>query len=134
MGSIAKDSRQITFFYNSESSLGKQINAYVNSAEKEVLGVDVSKTKVTAKQWAEIAGGLEKKISELIDQDHPDFKSEYGEDSVDLDEKTWLQLLEKNPKVLKNPIAINGNHHMNLDSAAAFKKYIEPDSAGLEKN
>jgi len=67
MGSIAKDSRQITFFYNSESSLGKQVNAYVNSAEKDVLGVDIIKTKVTAKQWSEIAEGLEKNISDLVD-------------------------------------------------------------------
>jgi len=133
MGSIAKDSRQITFFYNSESSLGKQVNAYVNSAEKDVLGVDIIKTKVTAKQWSEIAEGLEKNISDLVDQNHPDFKSAYGEESIDLEEKEWLRLLEKNPSVLKNPIAINGNRYMDLDSAAAFKKYIDADSAALEK-
>ncbi len=133
MGSIAKDSRQITFFYNSESSLGKQVNAYVNSAEKDVLGVDIIKTKVTAKQWSEIAEGLEKNISDLVDQNHPDFKLAYGEESIDLEEKEWLRLLEKNPSVLQNPIAINGNHYMDLDSAAAFKKYIDADSAGLEK-
>jgi arsenate reductase-like glutaredoxin family protein len=133
MGSIAKDSRQITFFYNSESSLGKQVNAYVNSAEKDVLGVDIIKTKVTAKQWSEIAEGLGKNISDLIDQNHPDFKSAYGEESIDLEEKEWLRLLEKNPSVLVNPIAINGNRYIDLDSAAAFKKYIDADSAGLEK-
>lgn len=113
--------------------MGKQVNAYVNSAEKDVLGVDIIKTKVTAKQWSEIAEGLEKNISDLVDQNHPDFKSAYGEESIDLEEKEWLRLLEKNPSVLKNPIAINGNRYMDLDSAAAFKKYIDADSAALEK-
>lgn len=134
MGSIARDDKQITFYYNSESSLGKQINAYVNSTEKKVLAIDISKTKVTAKQWAEIAEGLEQKISGLIDKKHPDFKAEYGDASMNLEEKDWLRLLEKNPTVLKNAIAINGQKFMSLDSAASFKKYFESDSAGLNEN
>ena len=134
MGSIAKDEKQITLYYNSESSLGKQINAYVSSAEKEVLAIDISKTKVTAKQWAEIADGLKQKISELVDEKHPDFKATYGDETIDLEEKDWLRLLEKNPKVLKNAIAINGNQYLNMDSAASFKKYYEADSAGLNEN
>jgi len=134
MGSIAKDDKQITLYYNAESSLGKQINAYVNSGEKKVLAIDITKTEVTAKQWAEIADGLEQKISALIDEKHPDFKSEYGAATIDLQDKDWLRLLEKNPTVLKSAIAINGNEYVNLDAAASFKKYFEADSAGLRKN
>lgn len=133
MGSIAKDDKQITLYYNGESSLGKQIHAYVHSAEKDVLAIDISKTKVTAKQWAEIADGLDEKVSALIDEKHPDFKLEYGAETIDLEGKEWLRLLEKNPAVLKNAIAINGHEYVNLESAASFKKYFEADSAGLKK-
>ncbi len=51
-----------------------------------------------------------------------------------MDEKDWLRLLEKNPTVLKNAIAINGQKYMNFDSVASFKKYFEADSAGLNQN
>ena len=134
MGSIAKDDKQITLYYNAESSLGKQINAYVNSREKKVLAIDITKTKVTAKQWAEIADGLNQKIAVLIDEKHPDFRAEYGAATIDLEEKDWLRLLEKNPTVLKNAIAVNGEEHVNLESAASVKKYLETDSAELKKN
>ena len=107
MGSISKDEKQITLYYNAESSLGKQINAYVNAAEKDILAIDISKTKVTAKQCTE---------------------------TIDLEEKDWLRLLEKSPTVLKSAIAVNGEDNVNLESAASVKKYLETDSAELKKN
>ncbi len=134
MGSIAKDEKQITLYYNAESSLGKQINAYVNAAEKDILAIDIFKTKVTAKQWAEIADGLNQKTAVLIDEKYPDFRAEYGTETIDLEEKDWLRLLEKNPTVLKSAIAVNGEEHVNLESAASIKKYLETDSAELKKN
>lgn len=134
MGSIAKDERQITLYYNSESSLGKQIKAYVNSAEKDVLSIDISKTKVTAKQWAELADGLQQEISGLIDVKHPDFKKEYGDATIEMEEAEWLRLLENNPTVLKTAIVINGEKYIHLNSASSFKKYFKNDSAGLSEN
>lgn len=134
MGSIAKDKKQVTLFYSSENSLGKQIYAYVSSSEKSILGVDISKTTVTEKQWAEIAEGLGIKIEELVGTDHPDFKEKYGDDKIDLEANDWFKVLENNPQLLKYPIAINGENYLRLKTSASFKKYMEEDSAGIWKN
>ncbi|ASV30765.1 arsenate reductase family protein [Maribacter cobaltidurans] len=134
MGVIAMDKKQITLYYSSENSIGKQINAYIQSSKKKNLAVDVSKTNVTGTQWAELADGLNKEIRDLVAQDHPDFLETYGENQQELDENDWLKILEKEPHLLKNPIAIDGENYIELESAASFKKFMEPDSAGLEKS
>ena len=133
MGVIAMDKKQITLYYSSENSLGKQLNAYVESSGKEHLTIDISKTNVTGTQWAELADGLGKDLKDLINTNHPDFKSAYGEDNVSLDEDGWLKVLNKNPYLLKNAIVIKGKTFIELESASDFKQYMDPDSAGIDK-
>ncbi|MFS4446473.1 arsenate reductase family protein [Maribacter sp. 2307UL18-2] len=133
MGVIAKDDRKITIYYHSGTSIGEQTHAYVNASEKKLLAVDISQTNVTGTQWAELAEGLNKNISDLINQDHPDFEKIFGDDTVKMEEHDWLKILEKEPQLLEFPIVIDGNDYLQLISASEFKKYIEPDSAGIKK-
>ncbi|WP_282112299.1 arsenate reductase family protein [Maribacter stanieri] len=133
MGVIAMDKKQITLYYSSENSIGKQLNAYVESSGKDNLTIDISKTNVTGTQWAELADGLGKKIFELVNTEHPDFKDVYGEDTIDLDDDGWLKILNKYPSFLKNAIVIKGEEYIELTSASDFKQYMDPDSAGIEK-
>ncbi|WP_036150637.1 arsenate reductase family protein [Maribacter forsetii] len=133
MGVIAMDKKQITLYYSSENSIGKQLNAYVESSGKEHLTIDISKTNVTGTQWAELAEGIGKEISDLVNTDLPDFKETYGENYVDLDDDGWLKILDKNPRFLKNAIVIKGDTYIELTSASDYKQYMDPDSAGIEK-
>lgn len=133
MGVIAMDKKQLTLYYNSENSIGKQINAYVESSEKAHLTIDISKTKVTGTQWAELADGLGKNISDLVDVEHADFKEKYGTNHAEMNDDDWLKVLNKNPSLLKHPIIVTGDTFIELKSASDFKQYMEPDSAGLPK-
>lgn len=133
MGVIAKNENQITLYYNSETSLGKQTYAYVESAEKDILAIDISKTKVTGTQWAELADNLNIPIKDLVDQDHPNFVEVYGKDKVDLDEDDWFSVLEKTPSVLACAIVVDGEKTIPIKSPSDFVKYIDDDSAGLEE-
>lgn len=134
MGTIAKDKRQITLYYSSKTSIGKQLDAYVNASEKKVLSIDISKTDVTGTHWVEIAEGLGVQVSDLIGNDHPDFKEKYGDGKIDLEANDWLKVLENNPELLKSPIAINGEDYQWLETSAAFKKYMEHDSSGINNH
>lgn len=133
MGVIAMDTKQITYYYSSENSIGKQINAYMESAEKAVLGIDISKTNVTGTQWVELADKLKKKVSDLVDTDHADFKNIYGNGAKNMNQHDWLKILEKEPKLLRFPIVLDGKEIYELKSAADFKTHMSPDSAGLKK-
>lgn len=68
MGVIAKNDRELKLYYNSETSIGKQTLPYVEASEKEIVTIDISKTKVTGTQWVEIAGNLNLHISQLVNQ------------------------------------------------------------------
>jgi arsenate reductase-like glutaredoxin family protein len=133
MGVIAKDDDQATLFYNSETSLGKQTLGYVESSERDIRTIDISKTEVTGTQWAELADGINIPIGELVDQDHPEFKEAYGSEEVNLDKHDWLRVLEKTPSVLAYPIAIQGKRYLAIKNPSDFTKFIEDDSAGIEK-
>jgi len=133
MGVIAKDENQITLYYHSETSLGKQAHAYIESSEKNVLAVDISKNDLTGTQWAEIADNLGMNVNDLIDTDHPDFVASYGKEKANLDQHDWLKVLKHSPQVLAAPVAIVGNKFLQIKNPSDFVKFIEDDSAGLNE-
>lgn len=132
MGVIAKNNKEIRFYYSSDSSLGKQALGFIHSSDKKVLAIDISKTKVTGTQWAEIAKGLGKEIQELVDTSHPDFINRYGRDVQLADGHDWLKVLEKTPSVLQRPIIVNGEHYIQVFAPSDVAKYLEVESSRNE--
>ncbi len=127
MGVISKDNRQIKLYYNSEASLGKQTLSYIKASEKKVLAIDISKTNVTGTQWVEIVDNLNIPISELVNQEHPDFVKVYGDKKVDLNENDWLKIVEKHPTVISNPIVIYGNKFIKIETPSDFTKCLDQE-------
>jgi|SRR5690554_5049197 len=124
MGVISTNDRKIILYYHSGTSLGKQTLGYVMASKRKLLSIDISKTKVTGTQWAEIADNLHIKISDLINREHPDFVEIYGSEPIDLDQHDWMKVLEKNPQVLTYPIVINGNEYLQIRNPSDFTKYL----------
>ena len=91
MGVISTDNNEIKLYYNSENSLGKQTNAYVQSSEKKILAVDISQTNVPGTQWAVLAENLGITVDQLIDKEHPNFTQNYEKDA-NLEQHDWLKL------------------------------------------
>lgn len=133
MGTISKDKNQVKLYYNSNDSIGKQTLGYAKASEKEFLGIDISKDKVTGTQWAELAEGLGIKISDLINKTHPDFKSVYGKEELVMEDHNWLKILDKQPNTLAFPIAVVGQTFHAIKSPSEFEALMDPDSAGLKK-
>ncbi|WP_254073622.1 arsenate reductase family protein [Cellulophaga sp. HaHaR_3_176] len=133
MGVISTDNKKITLYYNSENSIGQQCYAYVQSSDKKVLGIDVSKTNVSGTQWAELAGNLNIPVKDLINVDHADFVKQYGDKKIDLEAHDWMKILEKSPKLIQYPVLIIGENYHQLKSGSDFKKFLDGDSAGLKE-
>jgi len=133
MGVISKDNRQITVYYNSKNSIGKQVYAYTTASKKRLLAIDISKTPVTGTQWAELASGLGVNIKDLIHRDHPDFIKKHGKNRPVLEQRDWIKMIQNDPQLLKCPIVIDGDNYLQIKSAAAFKVYMEPTSMGIDK-
>lgn len=116
MGIIATNDREIKFYYSSATSIGKQALAYVKASNKKILEIDIVKTKVTGTQWAELADLLHIPIQKLVNTEHPDFMMEYGKIHAIYSDADWLKVLENNPKVVTQPILVNGDRAIQIDS------------------
>ncbi len=131
MGVISTNDNEIKLYYNSENSLGKQTNAYVQASEKRILAIDISRTNVPGTQWAEMAENLGIKVDELINKEHPNFTQNYDSDA-NMEQHDWLKILDKMPIVLNYPIAIIGKEFVQLKSPSDFVKYIDADTKGID--
>lgn len=107
MGEIAKSERQITLYYSSKSVRAKQTLAYAKAEGFPIREVDILKTKLTGTQLCELAERLDLELKDLVNQNHPAFSSKFGE--TDLSTNDWIKLIQHNPEVLKQPIAIRGD-------------------------
>lgn len=132
MGVIATDNRKIQLFYNGDTNKGQQTFAYLKSSDKEVLNIDLCKTKVTATQWVELAELLNKPIKGLINTDHADFIKEYGENPDLKREDDWLKVLENNPKVVTQPIIVNGDKAIQIDTPSEVVSFLEEEEEEQE--
>ncbi|WP_318310287.1 arsenate reductase family protein [Flagellimonas crocea] len=127
MGVIATNKREVKLFYNAETNKGMQTLAYLKSSNKKILDVNLDKVKVTATQWTELAKLLGKPIKELINTEHPDFVDKYGKNAELQDENDWLKVLEKNPKVVTQPILVNGDRAVQIDTPSDVVAFLEEE-------
>ncbi|WP_421812949.1 arsenate reductase family protein [Flagellimonas sp.] len=127
MGVIATNNREVKLFYNAETNKGMQTLAYLKSSKKKVLDIDLSKTKVTGTQWTELAKLLGKPIKDLINTEHPDFMTKYGKKPDLQDDEDWLKVMENNPKVITQPILVNGDQAVQIDTPSEVMRFLEEE-------
>jgi arsenate reductase-like glutaredoxin family protein len=130
IGILASDERQFTLIYSSESSIGKQTLAYIESLEAEIRTIDITKTKFGDTVWVSMADEMKVPLEDLFSRDHPDAPEDSNNDFSTDD---WLKLIKHNPKLLQQPIAIKGKKIKQISTPSEVLQFFEVDSAGLEK-
>ena len=76
MGVIARDERQLTLIYSSNTRVGTHTLSYLTGIDEKYLAIDLAKTKVSDTQWAEIADALGVGIGDLVDKRQMDIEVE----------------------------------------------------------
>lgn len=128
MSVLARNKRQLTYIYSSDSYLGRKVLGYVKAVKKKVEIIDISKTKLSDTAWIEIAQELDMSFDDIFNTEMvTDKKKE------DFDAEDWIKMVQKNPALLHHPIAINADDIMIVSNRAEILKLFEVDSAGLEK-
>src|SRR5690606_5350586 len=131
MGVIARDKNQLTLIYSSNTRVGRQTLGYLTGIDKPYLSIDISKTKVSDTQWAEIAKELKVKIGDLVDKRQLDFEVN---DTDEFDDHDWIKIIQKNDKAISQPIAIMGNVTKQIVNPPDIMQFFGVDSAGLEQS
>ncbi len=131
MISLATNPRQIVLIYNSEQKSHREIFAYAQSAEKDVLAIDISKEKVAGTVWTEIADLLDIRAMDLIHTTHSTFVKKYGKDH-ELDCNGAIKMLQKDPEMLIYPFAIQGKRAKEIKLYNEMLDFFDPDTAEIE--
>ena len=85
---------------------------YAKALGVPVLTIDISKTPITGSQIFEIANRLGMEIKDLIYRDNDVFNSKsepINLEALNLSSEDWIKMIQKNPEILKQPIAIRGD-------------------------
>jgi arsenate reductase len=120
MGEIATSKRQITLFYNSNSIRAKKTIAFASAEGLPIQEVDLLKTKLTGTQIVELADKLSLKVSELVNQKHPSYLSLTEPHDFSTDD--WIKTIQHNPQIMKQPIALKGNHSILIETPTDILK------------
>ncbi|SDQ05144.1 arsenate reductase family protein [Flagellimonas zhangzhouensis] len=128
MGIIATDEREISMYYNGESSFSEQALAILEATEFKIRAVDITKDKVTATQWAEIADRLGVTGKDLVNTEHPNFIQSYGEHTNIESEEDWLKILSQNPKVIQGPILLHGERAFQAKALGDLFVFLDQES------
>lgn len=129
---ISTDKHMIKLYYSSKSSIGEQTFSYLNASFKDLLAIDVTKTNVTGSLWKDFADHLEIHISDLVNQEHPDFTKLYN-NTAQLDESGWIKILNNHPEVLVYPIVIIQDKYTQIKNPSDIEKKLEPNSKGIDE-
>lgn len=123
MTEIAHSERQITVYYNPESSIGMKALAYLQESKFPVLLIDIIKNPPTSAQWIEIAEGLGVDVSELVQKDHPAFTCQYP--PSELNAEDWLKIMHKHPEVIDQPIILRGRRALLIRTPTDVLKILD---------
>lgn len=131
MGSITTHNRQNTLIFHSETSLGKQTLAYLKSSDYDIRTIDISESKITGTQWIDISKQLNMPLSQLVEQEHPNFKKNY-DSPTNLSSTDWIKVLQKHPIVLRYPIVINSHSYHIIETPSQIAKLLENEQTSKD--
>lgn len=122
-------SREIIVYYDPESSSGKMTAAYAKSLSHNVILYSYEKAPPTLTGWRGILQALDMHPKELLDKSKEYYQTEIK--GKDFDDEGWLNVIKRNPALIKYPIAIRGNHAVFCNTPTTILKLV--DKSNTEK-
>lgn len=105
---------EILVYYNPQSVRARKVLALARDITPAVKEVEYHKTPFTATMWQQLLSMLELRPKDLLNKSNP-----YYQENIrgrDFDAEGWLNILIKNPDLIKAPIAVRGNRAVLCNS------------------
>ena len=99
--------REILIYYNPDKSADRKTVAHAQSTGFKIKTYSHSQAPSTTTSWKTILNNLKMHPKDLLNKADP-----YYQDNLrgkEFDDEDWLNVLKKNPNLIKSPIAISGN-------------------------
>ncbi|MCF1752132.1 arsenate reductase family protein [Mariniradius sediminis] len=95
---------ELFLYYNPSHSVDKQMRAYAKAVSNHVNEINIEKEPITSTGWQTILDKLHLRPKDLLNRAHPDYQNLIA--GRTWDDEGWLNILIRNPHLLKAPIAI----------------------------
>lgn len=116
---MPKSDKQLTIYYNPEDSRSSKTIAHAKLYKYPVLERDIINEPLTATQIVGLSRKLGVRLHDLIEQDNLD-----GQKGLTiLDEHDLADYIEKNPALLKHPVAELGERAIFIMTPAEIQKF-----------
>lgn len=119
-------SREIILYYDHETSSGRMAAAYAKSLSHNVILYSFEEAPPTVTSWRSIVEKLDIHPKEMLDKSKPYYQSEIR--GKDFDDEGWLNVIKRNPKLIKFPIAIRGDRAVLCVRPTSILKLINPSN------
>ena len=107
--------REIIIYYNPESNRDRKTVAHAQGLVPHVRTYAFGKTPSTKTSWQTILRSLDMHPKELLNKADPYYQAHIR--GKEFDDESWLKVIERNPSLIKAPIAIRGNRAILCNSA-----------------
>jgi len=98
--------REILIYYNPDSSSDRKTVAYAKSISRHVKTYSHCDANVTTTGWKGLLQKMDVEPKRLFNKALPEYQSTLK--GKELDEEGWLNVIRRNPHLLKSPIAVKG--------------------------
>ena len=98
---------EMLIYYNRESSRAKKVLAYARTVAPNINEVEYHKTPFTPTMWRRVLDMLQLRPKDLLNRADPYYQTNIR--GRDFDDEGWLNILIRNPDLIKAPIVIMGD-------------------------
>lgn len=117
--------REILIYYNPESSNDRKTVAHAQSLAPFIITYAFDKAPSTGTSWQQIISALHLRPKDLLNKAHPFYQSFLR--GVDFAEEDWINVIQKNPSLIKAPIAIKGDKAVLCINATDIYKLMKDE-------
>ena len=107
--------REIIIYYNPESSRDRKTVAHAKGLVSHLRTYAFDQTPSTVTSWRTILKSLDMHPKELLNKADPYYQSHIA--GKNFDAESWLNVIKKNPGLIKAPIALRGKKAILCNSA-----------------
>jgi len=112
--------KEVLFYYNPQSSKDRMTLAYAKSVSKYVRAYSHQQANVSSTRWKDLLDKLGLEPKKLFNKALPAYQELIK--GLELDDEGWLNVLKRNPDLIKSPIAIRGKRAILCESPTDILK------------
>lgn len=99
--------REILIYYNADSSSDRKTIAHARGVTAHLKSYEFKKAPSSSTSWQMILSSLDIHPKDLLNKAHPYYREHIK--GKEFNEEDWISCLQRNPELIKAPIAIRGH-------------------------